>query len=96
VADLERGAALTRTDDPAGAAVTTLPPRQYLERARALGLDVATPGPWRRRRSPFDGALLLEDVRDDEPVALIYAGLPLAVYLEALAPATLFGIEGRP
>jgi hypothetical protein len=57
--------------------------------AARLGGDVPR-GPWGHYRSKVDGALILEEPRSGEPLALIYAGLALARYLEAVAPAVLF------
>lgn len=50
-------------------------------------------GPWRARRSSVDGSLCLYagDGPDAEPLALIYAGADFGHYLEACAPARLFG-----
>lgn len=45
-------------------------------------------GPWRAGRSNVDGALMLFDA-DGEPLATIYAGHDLALYLAECAPATL-------
>jgi hypothetical protein len=59
--------------------------------ARALELaagDRIPRGPWRHYRA-HDGALIVEDIETGEPVAQVYAGLPLALYLEALTPAEL-------
>jgi hypothetical protein len=71
-------------------------PRAPLERAQdaplmaaARWVDDVPAGPWRHRRSQWDGALLLEDQRG-EPLAQLYAGYPLARYLEAVAPIVLF------
>jgi hypothetical protein len=60
---------------------------EALEHARELAVDVP-PGPWRHYRS-HDGALIIEDMVTGEPIAQVYAGLPAARYLEALAPAQL-------
>lgn len=69
--------------------MTRPPPIPDLEQLRALAADVPTPGPWRRYRG-YDGALILEDVVQREPVVLVYAALSTALYLEACAPSTLF------
>ena len=45
-------------------------------------------GPWRARRSDFDGSLILYGA-DGSPLALIYAGSDLAHYLELCAPQQL-------
>jgi hypothetical protein len=50
------------------------------------------PGPWKAGRSNVDGSLMLFDAHG-EPLAAIYAGHDLALYLEACAPATLLGSE---
>lgn len=58
-----------------------------------------TPGPWQLRRSSVDGALVLYDVSDDGepyPLALIYAGHDLGLYLEQCAPALLLADEATP
>lgn len=47
-------------------------------------------GPWRLGRSDFDGSLMLFDSKGD-PIALIYAGHDLGLYLEACAPDSLLG-----
>lgn len=60
---------------------------RWLTRVRDLGDDLPA-GPWTHRRTT-DGALLLENGTDGEPLALIYAGLPLARYFEAVAPAVI-------
>lgn len=53
-----------------------------------LSRDVTgAPGPWSHYRAS-DGALVLEDSAG-EPLAQLYAGLPLARLLEAVAPAVL-------
>lgn len=64
-------------------------PANYLEVVRELGRDVPERGPWHAERGA-DGALVLYDL-DGEPVALIYGGRSTARYLEAVAPATMFG-----
>lgn len=65
--------------------------------ARERAEDVDVPGPWHHERDPLGtpgGGLVLYDV-SGEPIALIYAGLPVARYLEAVAPATLFDWRAR-
>lgn len=76
---------------PSAARPQRRPPVTYADALRILADDVPA-GPWQHRRSD-DGALLLEDLTG-EPLAQIYAGLPLARYLEACAPAVLFGEGG--
>jgi hypothetical protein len=58
-----------------------------LERAAELAAGIP-PGPWHHYRA-HDGALILEDPTG-EPLAHVYAGRALALYLEAVAPAVLF------
>jgi hypothetical protein len=50
------------------------------------------PGPWRLGRSDFDGSLMLFD-SEGNPIALIYGGHDLGLYLEACAPDTLLGAK---
>jgi hypothetical protein len=52
------------------------------------------PGPWRAARSEFDGTLMLYDAAGN-PLAAIYAGHDLAVYLAGCSPAAL-DLEARP
>jgi hypothetical protein len=81
VADADRRAAVAR--HPAAAVI--LP--SYLDDVvRALADDVDTPGPWHYER--VLGGLVIYDA-DGEPIALVYAGLPVARYLVAVAPAAL-------
>jgi hypothetical protein len=44
-------------------------------------------GPWRVARSDYDGALML--YAGDDPLATIYGGHDLALYLAQCAPALL-------
>jgi hypothetical protein len=55
--------------------------------ARKLAADVPA-GPWTHDR--VLGGLVIYDERG-EPLALVYGGLPVALYLESVAPAVLFG-----
>jgi hypothetical protein len=61
-----------------------------VDRLRDLAADIPA-GPWSYDRV-LDG-LVLYDERG-EPLALLYAGLPLARYLRAVAPAILLA-EGE-
>lgn len=65
-----------------------------IDRLRELAQYVPA-GPWTVRRSEVDGSLIL--YCDDWPLALIYAGHDVALYLAQCAPA-LLGLddEARP
>lgn len=63
----------------------------FADALRVLADDIPA-GPWAHRRTD-DGALIIEDLTG-EPLMQIYAGLPLARYIEACAPATLFADNG--
>lgn len=52
--------------------------------------DFVDPGPWKVERSPVDGSVMLWDSKD-EPLALVYAGSDVALYIAACAPDTLLG-----
>ena len=60
-------------------------------RARELAVYIDR-GPWKVLRSEVDGSLMLVD-QAENPLALIYAGHDLALYLAELAPATLLDLE---
>lgn len=86
MADADRRAAVARHPSTTGRGVN-LP--DYLDDVvRPLGESLGLKGPWHHERE-HDG-LVLYDV-DGEPIALVYAGLPTALYLESVAPSRLLG-----
>lgn len=93
---VDDGIRATRARHPstAGAAVVIPGPKSGTgDRLRELAGYVA-PGPWTFRRSTVDGSLCLYDDAgpDAEPLALIYAGHDLGLYLQQCAPALLLGL----
>jgi hypothetical protein len=64
-----------------------------VERLRELAQYIPA-GPWAVRRSEVDGSLIL--FCDDWPLALIYAGHDVALYLEQCAPALLLDADPTP
>lgn len=77
-------------DDDLAAAQSRHPSAARAVSALAQIADDVPRGPWHHERDPVEtgGGLVLYDATG-EPLALIYAGLPLANYLEHCAPVLL-------
>lgn len=90
MADADRPAAVERTRNAAGSVGLVNLPDYLDDVVRPLADAIPTPGPWHYERDPVErgGGLVLYDAHG-EPVALVYGGLPVALYLQAVAPDRL-------